>query len=219
MIKTRKHRYSIIGIVLSTICVMLLAAATMAGDLQPTDPPAPTMHTLGEIYDQVQALSASPDPVTSDSIFGVSTGINMTVESNTQGVIEGSCTIEERQDTINVVAFEHRVSVPLLEGLPSGTRNHSPITVLKYIDKATPRLFMALVRGETLNPVEVKFYRKNSTGAEILYYTIELEDAMIVEIESSSPNFEKVSFLYRTITWTIEDGGITGQDDWREPQA
>jgi type VI secretion system secreted protein Hcp len=201
--------------------MMLFASTSIAGDLQPAAPPAPTMHTLGEIYDQIQALSGTTEAIPSDSIFGVSTGINMSIDGGALGDIHGNCTIAEREDTIVVVGFEHDLvwSYDPQGGLPSGHRAHQPFVVLKYFDRATPLLYNALASGTQLAKVEINFYRKNASNAEVLYYTIELENVRITQIGSSTPNFEKISFVYERITWTHEDGGISFQDDWYTPQA
>ena len=192
---------------------MSLASTATAGHLHPSDPPAPTMHTLGEIYDQIQALSGSTATIPAESIFGVSTDINMSMVD-----IQGSCTIERREDTINVMGYEHDDSLAF--DAQSGTADrkvHNPLKIVKYIDRATPLLFSALVTGQQIHQNQIDFHRTDASGDEIVYYTIELENTLIVQIESSSPNFEKVSFVYEKIKWTYEDGGghIEGDDDWR----
>ena len=40
---------------------LLVAGRAMAGSLDPTNTPGPTMHTLEEIYQKVTAISYSPD--------------------------------------------------------------------------------------------------------------------------------------------------------------
>ena len=68
------------------------------------------------------------------------------------------------------------------------------------------------------------------TGVQEHYFTHELEDAVIVDIQSYMPNaqdpamahfshMEKVSLTYRRINWTHEVAGTTGSDDWRAPRA
>ena len=60
------------------------------------------------------------------------------------------------------------------------------------------------------------------------YFTIELEDAVIVDVQSRMPNcqdpgmshfthLEDVYFTYRKIVWTHEVSGTSGSDDWRTP--
>ena len=64
--------------------------------------------------------------------------------------------------------------------------------------------------------------------ADTNYYTIELEDAIIVDVQSRMPNcqdpgqahfthLEDVYLTYRKIVWTHEVSGTSGSDDWRTP--
>lgn len=154
----------------------------------------------------------------------------MWVEGANQGAIEGSSDIEGREGAIVVYAFGHSLSVPidLQSGSPTGKRVHGPFKILKSFDKSSPKLYQACVTGEHLTKVTVKFYRIAPTGQEEHYYTIELEDAIIVNISPSMPttflqaneayrHMETVSFTYRKITWTYEPDGVESQDDWRVP--
>jgi len=147
------------------------------------------------------------------------------------GLIEGSCTMQGREGTIVVYSFGHNVVIPTdtSSGAPTGHRIHNPLKVLKEIDKSSPRLFRALCTGEHLETVTLRFYRISPTGQEEHYFTILLEDAIIVSITPSFPtaflsqneayrHMETVSFTYQRITWTWEDGGIEYQDSWEIKQ-
>lgn len=140
--------------------------------------------------------------------------------------IEGS----GREDTILVVAFEHQIMVPYdpSSGLPTGKRVHTPIVITKMLDKASPGLHKALIGGEYLDEVTIKFYRKADSDEgkkEEHYFTIKLEDAIIVDIRQYQPNIldpqfksyghmEDVSFTYKKITWIWEPDGIETEDNW-----
>jgi type VI secretion system secreted protein Hcp len=148
-----------------------------------------------------------------------------------QGEILGSCTIEGREGNIVAYSFGHNIISPrdAASGLPTGKRQHSPLKILKEIDKSSPLLYQALVRNENLTRVKLKFYRiSDKTGLEELYFTIELLNASISSITPSFPtaflsqndsyrHMETIAFCYQKITWTWVDGGITAHDDWEAP--
>ena len=93
--------------------------------------------------------------------------------------------------------------------------------IVKMIDKASPLLHNALVTGEQLQ-VELNFFRIASSGEEELYYTIELENAVLVDIQTRIENvtdpdnahfspMEELHINAATITWSHEPGGTEGQ--------
>jgi type VI secretion system secreted protein Hcp len=101
--------------------------------------------------------------------------------------------------------------------------------VVKFFDKSSPLLYQALCTGEHFSDVTLKWYRIDATGQEEHYFTTMLEDAIIVSMRPYMPDaldpekesyghMEEVSFTYRRITWTFEDGGITATDDWETPR-
>lgn len=209
------------GLMLAILAAGILSAAYVAsvtgGDLNPTAPPASTMKSLDEIY---QAVA---NPVEDPSISQV-TGpgmIHIAVTGQTQGAIAGSCTFKGRAGTSVVVSLSHEVLSPrdAASGLPTGKRQHKPLTITKYIDKATPLLYRALVNNENLTRVILTFYRPDRDGVPQIYYTVELRNASVVTISDRLLNTEQVSFTYQTIIWTWTDGGITAEDDWEAPEA
>jgi len=155
---------------------------------------------------------------------------HMEVTGKNQGKMDGSCDMEGREATILVYAMDHRIHIPRdpQSGLPSGKRIHGPLTIEKETDRSSPMLKQALCSGEQLSEVVIKKYRIDPTGTEEHYYTITLEDAIIVEVVPYMPlafltenepyrHMEKVSFTYSKIKWKHEIDGIESEDSWKIP--
>jgi len=157
---------------------------------------------------------------------------HMSLTGKTQGNIsQGCCTMEGRKDTILCQAFNHEVYIPRdpQTGLPTGKRVHNALIVTKVFDKGSPKLYQALATGERMSDVTMKYYRINASGNEEHYFTIKLEDAIIVSIKPWIPNaldparesfthMEDVSFTYSKIIWTWEIDGVEAQDSWQVPK-
>ena len=150
----------------------------------------------------------------------------MKVVGETQGDIHGGTTVAGWEDWITVASFGHSINIPTdpHTGQPTGTREHGSLRIVKPLDKASPLLYKALVTGERLSIVEIRFLRISPEGQMEHFYTIKLEDAMITSaspslIPSDQDNvmMEIISFNYRRITWTYVPDGIEEQDDWRAP--
>ena len=103
----------------------------------------------------------------------------------------------------------------------AGDRIHNPLTLTKFIDMATPKLYQALANRERFVNFELRFYAISEEGGEIHLFTIELEDAVIILIQmgsasgEASGDVEAVSFIYDGITWTWEPEGISFSDTTR----
>ncbi|MFH1863008.1 MAG: Hcp family type VI secretion system effector [bacterium] len=149
-----------------------------------------------------------------------------------QGPIQGDCKQLGHEDTILVYEFDHEISIPRdnLTGLPTGQRLHRPFAITKHIDNASPKLCQACTSGEQFSEVILEFYRINERGLEEHYYTIKLENAIVVDLQTFKPmtlveetkslhDMEKVSFTYRKIIWTYVLDGIESEDDWQVPKA
>ena len=155
---------------------------------------------------------------------------HMEVTGKNQGKIDGSCDMEGRENTILVYALDHKVYIPRdpQSGLPSGKRIHAPLTIDKEVDKSSPQLYQALCSGEQMSNVTIKQYRIDPTGSEEHYFTITLEDAIIVEMSPYNPiaflaqnepyrHMEKVSFTYSKIKWKHEVDSKESEDSWKIP--
>jgi type VI secretion system secreted protein Hcp len=155
----------------------------------------------------------------------------LSITGKTQGKIEGSCVIDGHVGAILVQAEVSHVKIPRnpQTGLPSGKRVHEPFMITKEIDKASPKILQALTSGEQLSEVLLEYYRITSAGKEEKYYTIRLENAIIVSLNRWMPNcldktkasfghMEDVSFSYEKVTWSFVPKGIEADDSWLAPK-
>ncbi|HTF36468.1 MAG TPA: Hcp family type VI secretion system effector [Myxococcota bacterium] len=133
-----------------------------------------------------------------------------------------------REKSSIVYEFDYQVEIPfdVDTGQASGRRRHKPIVFTKRIDKASPQLHQACTSGETLTKVKFEFYRVDPMGGQEKYYTIELDNAKIVNIEqwfpithdketAHYPHLEEVQLTFQKITYTWVKGGVTSTDDWQ----
>ena len=152
----------------------------------------------------------------------------MSVKGVSQGEIKGSCTQSgDKKDKIIVYEFNHNVEIPkdTHTGLATGQRIHHPLRITKARDIASPKLLQMCCRGEQC-AVVIDFYRITSAGEELLYYQINLDEAIIVNRSGMTPmtfleenksyhDMEEVAFTYSVITETYSDGNIEFTDSWK----
>ena len=143
----------------------------------------------------------------------------------------GSSQKEGRADTSDVFEIEHHIHQPIdpTTGQATGVRVHSPLRIVKVVDKATPGFHKALCTGQNLSKVELMFYRIDpTTRQEKEYYRITLQQARIVDMRPYMPmsfvpanesyrHMEQVSFVYETIEWNWLPDSIVEMDEWRKP--
>jgi len=198
-----------------TAALAITTQVAFSGVLEPSAAPAPTMHTLEDIYTKLQTLGTTTEailPSVGDTMG--SSSIHMLVEE-----IEGNCTVQNREGTIPLLLFSHNLVTPrdAASGLPTGETQHEPVTVLKYLDKASPLLVQRLITGYVIPHVTVRFYRTNDIGHEPHeenYYTITLDNVKIVSVKSSVPHIEEIAFIYEHIIWRYETDGIEFEANW-----
>ena len=163
----------------------------------------------------------------------------LTIEGETQGNIsQGAGTFDSivnewqqgHEDEIMVQAFDHAVVTPRdpQSGSPTGTRIHQPFVFTSTLNKAVPLMYNALVTGELLPTVELKWYRTQGSE-QVHFFTTKLEEALIVDINTKMPHAKDpktqdytqlvdVKMVYRKITWEHVVAGTSGSDDWRAPK-
>ena len=67
----------------------------------------------------------------------------LTLSGQTQGKIEGGCTIKGHEGTILVQGVDHTIEIPksIQTGLPTGRRIHGPLTLRKKLTRLLPNYF------------------------------------------------------------------------------
>jgi len=143
----------------------------------------------------------------------------------------GSSEKSDRSDTSDVFEIEHHIHQPIdpTTGQATGVRVHSPLRVVKMIDKATPGFHKALCTGQNLKEAVLDFYRIDpATRSESKYYTITLRNARIVDMRPYMPmsflpqnesyrHMEQVSFVFEEIEWNWLPDSVVEMDKWRSP--
>jgi len=179
------------------------------------------------LQNQIDAITSSSGGIGSQGEDEVK--IYMKVVGTVSGPIEGSSTDKGHEGAIEILSYSHDVTSPrdAASGLPTGKRQHSPITITKEIDKATPLLFKVLANNENLPMVTLDFYKKSATDTTVWehYFSVKLTNSNIASEgqhpsdpeHAKNPPLESVSFTYQKIEWTWVDGGITAEDDWEAP--
>jgi type VI secretion system secreted protein Hcp len=148
--------------------------------------------------------------------------IFMTLSGQKSGAVKGSVTQKGRENSIQVTGFDDEIISPRdpASGLPSGKRQHKPVTVTFELDQSAPILFNMMSTNENITQLEIKFWHPAPTGVETQFYTVKLTNANIAQIRTATDatthnTMLEVSFTYQKIQWTWVDGGITATDSWQ----
>ncbi len=141
------------------------------------------------------------------------------------GDIKGESTNSDHTGWVDVSSVSWGVDtrVQPASGLPTGKRQHKPLSITKPIDVATPLLIAACADGKPQPQAEIRFTRAGRDGEETLYLIIKMENVLATSYSmggggSGDPPREEVVMTYAKITWTYvsQDGkAIEITDDWR----
>lgn len=208
------------------MAIAFLTGTVLSGPLDPPGAPAPTMRTLDEIYNKIDGGTSEKSEVmfhNNGQLLGpfdsnASTFLVLLLAGADQGPIAGDITLSGREGSIAVAGIDSGLSQPFdsATGLPTGKRQHKPLTVVKYIDDSSPGILRALLNNEVLSTTALRFFRPTNAGAEEHYFSIELVGGRVVDVQQRYPNLEIVSFTYQSIIWRLEDGGVTAEDSWAQ---
>ncbi|MDU6433133.1 MAG: Hcp family type VI secretion system effector [Pantoea sp.] len=144
-------------------------------------------------------------------------------------IIRGSVDVHDREDSIEVTAFSHNLSLPVdaMTGKITGTRKHSPVLIQKEFDSSSPYLYKAVATGQRLKSAEFKWYHIDYAGQEAEYFNILLEGVRIVGVspvmhdtkdtsKEKHNHLECIELRYEKITWKHCDGNLLFADSWNE---
>ena len=154
--------------------------------------------------------------------FCLATDYSYLTLATASGAISGDSTDPVALNSIRVIASDLNLYYPKdSSGGYAGQFVQGPLYIQKKVDKASPKLYQALVTGETMTTFELEHW---TTASEpFLFMTIELSGAKIVEISSSKMKeafaddisgvfpIETVGFSYTgaTVTFTPQRGDGT----------
>lgn len=133
-----------------------------------------------------------------------------------------------RENSIECTYYEQAVKTAREagSGMATGRRQYEPLNIRKRIDKASPLIAKALVENQVIEG-EFKFFRPNPDGDGTTehFYTVKVKQGRIasqkqivpdtiVPASSTEPPMEEVAFVFHTISWRFERGGIEHEDTW-----
>ncbi|WP_374256350.1 Hcp family type VI secretion system effector [Yokenella regensburgei] len=139
--------------------------------------------------------------------------------------VTGGCMMPTRLGSIELKAVTHSVTIPVDShwGKLTGTRIHTPITIIKEFDQTTPILFRALCQGRTFKTATIRMYRITEAGIEKEYFNMLLENVKITTISPAlhpsgmtNTHMENIELRYEAVTWKYTDGNILYRDAWNE---
>ncbi|MGA2216818.1 MAG: type VI secretion system tube protein Hcp [Terracidiphilus sp.] len=119
------------------------------------------------------------------------------IKLQTQGKIKGSSTKGHgnvnNSKGILCHSFSYGVETPYdaASGLPTGKRQHKPISIVREVDSASPLLLHACATNEGFTTATLSFFKPGKSGKETVYQTIELTNGAITGVRLASPRLGK----------------------------
>lgn len=127
--------------------------------------------------------------------------------------IPGESTDDKHKDWIEVLSFSHGLAQPLAGSRSSGGAasaercDHQDFSVVKTLDKATPKLALHCCNGKHITSVKVELCR--ATGDKLKYMEYNMTDVIVSAYRPGGSSqggealpLEEVSFNYGKIEWT-----------------
>lgn len=198
--KEKAVKAKIIAAVLVSTALVLIAFTAGSGNLEPTAPPGPTMHTLEEIYTAV--TSSSEQETRSHDAYLKFEGV------------EGESVDDKHKGWIDILNWNWGVLGP---GAPVGggtitEAEAKDFVITKWIDKSSPLLYLACCKGQHYPYVTLSIVEP--TGERGQYMQFKMEDVIIRSVVapgvgSPSPTStggsdrpqEDISLNYGKVEW------------------
>ncbi len=160
---------------------------------------------------------------------GFSQLITITVEGMKQGKFKAESVRAKYSDKTEILGYVQETTVPSdnRTGLPTGQRIAQPAILLKAAGASSPQFAQAISTNEMLKKIVIQFYKTDANGMEINYYTVTLENAILVGFKqfygpldfekfnpaSNNTLFDEIKVRYQRITMEDKLTGITMTDD------
>jgi type VI secretion system secreted protein Hcp len=125
--------------------------------------------------------------------------------------IPGESTDDAHKEWIEVLSFNHGIHQPTVAtassagGAASERCEHQDFSIVKQIDKASPKLYEACCSGKHIKEILIELCRAG--GDKLKYMEIKLEEVVVSNVspggaKDSDVPTEAVSFNYGKIKWT-----------------
>lgn len=126
--------------------------------------------------------------------------------------IPGESTDDKHKEWIEVLSFSHGVSQPLAGGRSTGGAasrervDHSDFSIVKVLDKASPKLALFCCNGKHITEVKLELCR--ATGDKTKYMEYKMSDVIVSGFRPGGSAhggenlpLEEVAFNYGKIEW------------------
>jgi len=130
--------------------------------------------------------------------------------------IPGESTDDKHTEWIEILSFNHGVTQTATGSVSSGggraaeRADHQDFSLVKSMDKASPKLALACCNGEHIPEVTVELCR--ATGEKAKYMVYKLTDVIVSSVSdggsgggSETLPLQEVSFNYGKIEWTYTE--------------
>ncbi len=197
-------------IALMLIMSIVIVFTALAGNLQPENPPAPTMNSLDEIYDMASAGASIAD--ISTNLFGASsTGPSFMALSG----IPGPDSFSTITDVHKILSFSQNIVFKKDTSRPT----FSLMSITKNTNSASPQIFTKMLNGSQISKIEIYNTAENSSSL-VATSKITIDNVKIVNISNNIKyrntdkkyaNIENLQLIYEKIKWEDFTTGTSTQ--------
>jgi len=136
--------------------------------------------------------------------------------------IKGESTDKDHKDWVTILKYDHGVAQPAsvtqksAGGRTAEEADHSPFSIVKLLDAATPKLYEACCKGTHIPEVTVELWRAGG-DSPVKYMEFKLKEVLISGVthngdpagEEQFPT-ETIQMTYGGIEWTYTKQDATG---------
>jgi len=180
---------------------LVFSSRAPGGELEPSAPPAKSMHTLDEIYANTASVVVPPE-----ALATAGGPVYLWVES-----IPGGVTERERENWIGVFGFVHDMVMDIVRtpgGASADLVQMAPVVVTKQLDRASPKLALACCKGTHIYEVKIEWPKAERE----LISRVTLQDVLVTQVTprlvyrgDGFVLMEDVSFTFNKIKWEYWD--------------